>query len=1600
MTESVDDRIVSMKFDNAVFEQKLSHTIQSLDKLRASLDFANSKRGLDDLSRAGNTFNMGNMGGVIDGISGKFLALSTVAVTALATITSHAISAGSRMLGAFTFTPITDGFREFETNMNSIQTILANTKSDGSNLEDVNNALNQLNEYSDKTIYNFSQMARNIGTFTAAGVNLESSVNAIKGIANLAAISGSNSEQASTAMYQLSQALAAGKVSLMDWNSVVNAGMGGEVFKKALFETGKAMGSITNVPLTASFEEWEKKGGTFREQLQNGAITADVLSTTLSAFSGDLDEAALKQIGFSDAAAKQMVELGQLGIAAATEVKTLTQLFGTVKESIASGWSQSFRTVIGDFEESKRLFSGISRAIGGFVQESADNRNKMLDEWKFFGGRDILLQGLEDAFGAMANVFVAVKNAFRDIFPATTGVKLFELTQGFANFASKLEELTQGAMPTIKQLFSGFFAAIEIGVEILKGVGGLIGDIFGAITGVAGGPTLGFLKSISDFFIDLNKNLVDGGGIKEFFDNLGEAIRNPAEAIENIKEAISSMFSGGEIPGSGAVMTLFENLGERVQWIQDRFSGITNVLDGIWNHLSTWFGELGDKLAAVMNPGDYDAAVDTINVGLLGGIALILKKFLSNGLDLNLLSGFGGGIFRQINETLGALTERLKTMTFDIKANALLKIAAAVGILTASMAVLATIDSVGLTKALTAMGIGITQLVTAMTLMGKTGIGATKFTIMASGLVILSGAIGVLAISMKLLSTMSWDEIGKGLAAVTGLLVGLTASTRLIAADTGGLIAAGIAMGAMATALLILSTAVKSFAEMSWEDMAKGLTGVAVGIGALTTAMNFMPVSGMVQAGIGVIAISTGLRILAEAVQAFSVMSWGEMAQGLVGIAGGLAAMVLAMRLMPTSGMISAGSGLLILSGALVIMAKAVGDMGEIPFGEMAKGIGGLAVMLGILVIAMNTMTGTIAGAAALVIVSGALVILTQVLKELGQLSIGQIVAGIGAIAVTLAVLAAAAILVTGVLPQMVGLGVALGLIGASFALFGVGASLVAKAFEIMARSGAAGAKGIVEAIKTIITVVPTVETAIAKAIINMAKTILEGAPVLIKGIKVVLQHVLETVIELVPHIAKALSVIITQFLKLVREKIPEVVKTGFTMLMAFLEGVRKNISEIVKTVAEIVTGFLDALADKAPEIVDSVFNLFLEVLKNVAFKLGESVGAFAEVGIALIDGLLTGLKGSIGEVLTFFLELPGKIIGIIAEALGINSPSTKFMEIGNNIIFGLLQGLIDTVSKVLSWFTELPGNILKALGNLNRILLPKGIELIFGLVQGIAEKAVEIMSWFTSLPGKIVGWVGDVTQKLVQTGIDLITGLLTGIVDKFEDVSRWLFNLAWRISTAIPNPIDILFSVGKTIIRGLVDGFKEGWEAAKDFLGSLNPANYFNDINPYKGHAATNMVGTGLIVMQGLGNGLKEGWTGVTKWLETVDPAKSIGDQTVEGINEVISSISKELDSLDVMSPTITPVLDLTKVQAASRNIERLMGVTPIVPEVSYQTARTISTTAEVADTGSETPVYTGPSEVNFEQNIYAPTALSTNDIYRNTKSQIALAKEELNIK
>ena len=406
MSKTIDQRVVEMRFDNANFEKNVSTSMSTLDKLKKSLKFEDSAKGFENISKAAGRVDMGGLSNGVESVRLKFSALEVMAVTALQNITNSAVNAGKKLVSDLALDPIISGFKEYETQINATQTILANTQKEGATINDVNRALDELNKYADLTIYNFTEMTRNIGTFTAAGVDLNTSVNAIKGIANLAAVSGSTSQQASTAMYQLSQALASGTVKLMDWNSVVNAGMGGQVFQDALKMTARIHG--------IAIDEMIADEGSFRETLAKGWLTSDILTETLQHFTEFTDtynEESLKRQGYNE---KEIAEIKQMGITAtdaATKVKTLSQLYDVMKETAQSGWAATWKILLGDFEEAKESLTKFSNMLNEPLAAAADARNKILSEGFSSGWKQFLNEGIEDTEGFKEAVLSIGKEA-------------------------------------------------------------------------------------------------------------------------------------------------------------------------------------------------------------------------------------------------------------------------------------------------------------------------------------------------------------------------------------------------------------------------------------------------------------------------------------------------------------------------------------------------------------------------------------------------------------------------------------------------------------------------------------------------------------------------------------------------------------------------------------------------------------------------------------------------------------------------------------------------------------------------------------------------------------------------------------------------------------------------------------------------------------------------------------------------------------------------------------------------------------------------------------------------------------------------------------
>ena len=600
MSKTVDERVVEMRFDNSQFEKNVSTTMSTLDKFKQKLNFGGVKKGFEEVGSAAQKVDMRGLGAGVDAVSAKFSALQIMGTTALVNITNSAVNAGKRMVNALTLEPVMSGFKEYETQMNAVQTILANTQSKGSTLDDVNKALDELNHYADLTIYNFTEMTRNIGTFTAAGIDLKTSVSAIQGIANLAAVSGSTSQQASVAMYQLSQALAAGTVRLMDWNSVVNAGMGGEIFQNALKKTSELLGTGAEAAIKAK--------GSFRESLSTGWLTSQVLTETLKKFttsganeyvaeytglSADAVKATLEsakaQYGEANAvkeAAKalaeksgknreeieQALQMAQTAENAATKVKTFSQLWNVMKEAAQSGWARTWQIIVGDFEEAKNLLTPLSDFFTGVIGKISDARNKLLE--------GILGMGFKSLAEKFNTIMAPAKNA--------------------ADTISKVKDSVADLSDIVNQVIRGNFGNGKERIDKLTAAGQNYYRIQNKVNEALGNSFRHSDEKIAaqDKFLGIQKETADatakaGTETEKLTDKQKKFIKELASMTE--EQAKANGYTDEQIAALKELVATAEKLGIPVEELIDNLDEI----NGRWLLINS-FKNIGQRLITVI----------------------------------------------------------------------------------------------------------------------------------------------------------------------------------------------------------------------------------------------------------------------------------------------------------------------------------------------------------------------------------------------------------------------------------------------------------------------------------------------------------------------------------------------------------------------------------------------------------------------------------------------------------------------------------------------------------------------------------------------------------------------------------------------------------------------------------------------------------------------------------------------------------------------------------------------------------------------------------------------------------------------------------------
>ena len=1552
MARTVDTRVVEMAFDNNAFEKGVSVTLNTLKNLKEKLDFKGATKSVEALGQSFKDFTLGKIADNVDKLNSKFSIFGIATLQIMNKLVTAAIEWGKALLNSVTgLEAALGGLREYETQINAIQTIMANTDSKGTTMVQIMDALDQLNEYADKTIYNFTEMTRNIGTFTAAGADLETSVAAIKGIANAAALSGSNAQQAASAMYQLSQAISSGVVRAQDWISVTNAGMGGEIFRTDLIETARLLGANAK-----ALEMAEKD---FRGSLEQKWLTSEVLLKSLAHFTGDVSKEMLLLEGYTSAEADALIRLGDMATDAATKVKTFTQLKGTLKEVAESGWVQSWIYLLGDFEQARDLFTGISDVLSGYIGEIAEARNHVLKIWNKLGGRDMLIDSASIAFEKLLKVMAPIGEAFREVFPPITGKNLFDLTVKLKLFLMQLE-ITEPFLQKVKTVFKAIFSVVKfLGTVIFTVVKGFF-SIRRAITGLASGvgdvlPNLiSWVKYLNESgvvvkwlndkisaIVGIIKNF--GAAISEFIDFgatfqwiggvISETVKEivawwnrtidvaaTMEWLKDVLKEIGSIFVAlwGWIKlAAGAIYYFGLMIAAAASILKDKFLNLLEKLQPTFESIGTFFKSLG---GGVKESFEAFKAVDTSGLEELGEKIkkpfLKIKEFFSNlniTIDTSWIQGVGpsfekaktdiSSTFTKFRDTIKEFAGKLDFTGVADNFNTGMTTAFSGGIqgfITRITSILSTGLLAALVLSITNFlkeGKGVLSGVTDVLDGVKDSLTAWQNNLKAQTLMEIAKAVALLAASLFILALIEPVKLTFALGAITTLFVELMLAMQSFAKLAVG---GGASLPALITtlvgvsiALLILSVALRTLSKLDYDEMNTGiqaLAGISI-IMVLTAKLLSGSEGSFLKASVGMGAFALGILSMAIVVRLLGNLDPEKVNQGTGVMLTMAASMVLFSRTMGEPSKIIASSvSMVILSGALIVLSIGLNAIGSVDHRKLGIGLLTTAGALAIFFLALKYIpVEAPVKAASIVILAGSLVILAYALEKLGNMDVDKTKQSLEVMAITLGILAIAMQVMQGTL-------------AGALAMFVASAALIA---------------------------------------ISVAFTILSKIPMEALGVGLLAIAGIFAILGLAGLLlAPLLPVIMGLSLAL------SLVAVG-----AFLFGVG-----ILKMSVGLLA--LIGIGTAGIAVITGAIMAFVALLPQIITLLGLAFKAMLDqiiINAPLMSQALTAMLTALLQTFIDIIPVVVEAVILLAEGLAI-------------ALIGAAPSLIAAV-----WFLVM--ELMRSLRDNIEELTAVGMEALTNFIDGMTLKLPDL--------------VKSAADFLIAFNDSMVAEIPRIAQSGFDTIVAFVDELAIAAEANIPVLMDSVAKLGIAIIDGIIQGL--GGEALTRLLGAVvgladKIIQWFIEAFDM-GSPSKRTMEIGELVGAGLGIGLTDSIK------PTSASAKELGKSVLTSLSDAVSGAADFFSNNFDVTPTIRPIVDMSDILTSGKKLNDIYSTTRSINLASsIKRANQISTNDGKISTNDTGNVST--SNVSFVQNNYSPEPLSRLEIYRQTRNQINTLK------
>lgn len=1326
MSKHIDTQIVEMRFDNEQFEQGAQQTQETLKNL---------KKSVNDLGQDTSDAGMGKLSAVVTTVTDKFNVLQKVAEGALFNIGMRAEAAGERLIKNLTVDQLGAGFTKYEEKTKAVQTIMNAT---GDSIEDVNAELEKLMWFTDETSYNFTDMTNNIGKFTSQGVNLKRSVTAMQGIATWAAKSGQGVNEASRAMYNLSQALGVGKVKVLDWMSIENANMATQEFKMQVIETAKELGVLS--------EEAEYAKGkvvtalNFRDTLADGWFTSDVLIATLQKYGdyADLVREIVEKTGLTAAEAMAEIEgmyegVGESAFKAAQEAKTFSEAIDATKDAVSTGWLETFEIIFGNYEEAKTLWTDLANGLYDVFAGGAEDRNQMLEDWKELGGRTELIEGLTAAAQNLVQILDILKEAWNKAFPQLTGNILFEWTQKFNKLMQNLH-ITEWAADQLSDALGGLLSIFRAGASVVSAFLGGTGNLFvtanqllGILVGLAGAAGR-YMMSLSDV-VTKQENL--------------NKITAVSRTIFNAFFKVFEIAQGGVAAVADILLTAFDKFDFK---LKDKKKGIDEFFGAIgdgFKMLATANGvEEDSPLFRLVNGiGDFFTAVkDAIETPILA-IGRLLGIFEEVNAASNSLSGWhldlsGTGLSEgliNLGEALGQITNELGDFLKSLEPagtiakNAFESIKASVdGFITyvatrlGKLSLTDMVDSVfvlglasfidGLKKSLK----DIKEIATAFVKPFQTVADSVKKTLEEYQKKIKADAIKSIAISLAILAAslvaLALVPTGRLFAAVgamgaLALIVGiLTKSMDKMVADKDAadkLSKVGTTLMKASVLLIAIAAALSTLAKYDPKELAVAFVALTTSLGVTMAAISKISTVKVPKKSIQAVKDMTkAVAALVVPLVVLAKLSPEGLVQGGVAIGG----IILAMTMFVQAISMTSGADLTKVSGSLVALGVAVNLM-VIPLLALVAAwklveeddiFGGFislfALMAGLTMAAMllSKSTGEIAkGSLAFIAMAAALNMLIIPLTALtGLAATGFLADAVLALAGAILALGTAA----GVL-SFVGPGVLA--VGAAFALFAGGIGIVILAIAALVAAVASCAKAIPELILGIaaLGLIPTDQI---EAAMNNLNTIFEGVLTTIESflprIITIFGRISAAVVaSVIVAVERGALVLVIETLALFEELGPALFDGLKSALDVFNEKFPELSPSLNKFAYNLSLGLWRAASWAAQGILDGIWEGLVVGINELGAQIKDSSYLIADIllgplvhdairktekaGEDSAAGYVKGLESGAEPAKKVVDKVATGTINQLEKSSTVNSPGKEQYRIGSDAILGYVQG-------------------------------------------------------------------------------------------------------------------------------------------------------------------------------------------------------------------------------------------------------------------------------------------------------------------------------------